>query len=363
VIEHHQGEVCYLQFDLYQQFPEIIHGVFTRHGGHSPPPYESLNVSWSGGDVLDNILPNRLLALRTLEIESYPCATLWQTHGADVAVFERDNWDDWRHDWGHRSYEVEGQELIWTFKPRRKADAIITRERGVTLALSFADCVPLVFYDPLQKVLGMAHAGWRSTARGIVAATVEAMSEQFGCKPHDIYVGIGPSIGPCCYEVSEQVQQLFQGRADVPFIAPATWGGATDWEPTRYTSLVRESAVFSTVPVGADLSPPTPPTADLSASACPTILSTSIIAPNKGDDSALDTMNRAPTLRTSLHLDLWQTNRNQLLMAGVLPEHIEAPGICTSCHRDRFFSHRGEHGKTGRFPVIMALRTSGFAHA
>jgi len=306
VIEHHQGEVCYLQFDLYQQFPEIIHGVFTRHGGHSLPPYESLNVSWSGGDVLDNILPNRLLALRTLEIESYPCATLWQTHGADVAVFERDNWDDWRHDWGHRSYEVEGQELIWTFKPRRKADAIITRERGVTLALSFADCVPLVFYDPLQKVLGMAHAGWRSTARGIVAATVEAMSEQFGCKPHDIYVGIGPSIGPCCYEVSEQVQQLFQGRADVPFIAPATWGGATDWEPTRYTNLVRESAVFS-------------------------------------------------TLGLHLHLDLWKTNRNQLLMVGVLPEHIESPCICTSCHKDRFFSHRGEHGKTGRFPVIVAL--------
>jgi len=57
-----------------------------------------------------------------------------------------------------------------------------------------------------------------------------------------------------------------------------------------------------------------------------------------------------------LHLDLWKTNRNQLLMAGLLPEHIELPGICTSCEKERFFSHRGEYGKTGRFPSILALR-------
>jgi len=56
------------------------------------------------------------------------------------------------------------------------------------------------------------------------------------------------------------------------------------------------------------------------------------------------------------HLDLWETNRNQLLMAGLLPEHVESPGICTSCEKARFFSHRGEYGKTGRFPSILALR-------
>src|SRR5258708_40102710 len=86
-------------------------------------------------------------------------------------------------DWAHRSYQVDRHELIWTTKPRRKADAIITRQRGVALTMSSADCVPLMFYDPVEGVIGMAHAGWRGTARGIAAATIDAMREQFGSRP------------------------------------------------------------------------------------------------------------------------------------------------------------------------------------
>jgi copper oxidase (laccase) domain-containing protein len=63
--------------------------------------------------------------------------------------------------------------------------------------------------------------------------------------------------------------------------------------------------------------------------------------------------------RNSLMLDLWETNRNQLLMAGLLPQHIELPGICTGCETHRFYSHRAEHGKAGRFPSIIALRNAG----
>jgi polyphenol oxidase len=303
VIEQRQGDVCYLQFNLLAQFPELTHGVFTRLGGYSRGPYRGLNISMSGGDNPDNILRNRLLTLQTLQLETYPCATLWLVHGADVATLGTDDtWDDWRSDWPYHSFCVEEQEVVWTFKPRRKADAIITRRRDVALALSFGDCPSILFYDPVQEVLGMAHAGWRGTARGVAAATVEAMREQFGSRPGDMWAGIGPSIGPCCYEVSPEVQQLFQGKAQFAEMPTGE----------QYRNLVRESAVFS--------------------------------------------LQQRPDGGPSLRLDLWQTNRNQLLMAGLLSEHIELPEVCTSCNTDRFFSYRGEHGITGRFPALLALR-------
>jgi YfiH family protein len=292
-----------MQFGHYRQFSELRHGVFTRLGGYSKTPYEGLNASFSTGDALENVVRNRLLVLQSLEIEAYPCATLWQVHGAEVATIDTESeiWDDWRDDWPHRSYCVGEQELVWTIKPRRKADALITRQRGVTLALSFADCTPVLFYDPVQGAIGMAHGGWRGTARGIALATVEAMSEQFACRPENIYAGIAPSIGACCYEITEQVRRLYMGEVEFNEMPTAE----------KYREKVRESAVFSTVQLA---------------------------------DS------------TSLRLDIRESNYNQLLMAGLLPEHIEMPGICTGCSTDLFFSHRMELGKTGRFPVVMALR-------
>ncbi len=301
MIEQQHGDARYLQFSHFLQFPDLIHASFTRLGGYSKTPYRGLNVSYSTGDDFDNVLRNRLLALKALQIQTYPCATLWMVHGAEVATLGVEQWDDWRADWPHRSYQIDQHELIWTTKPRRKADALITRHSGVALAMSSADCVPLMFYDPVERVVGLAHAGWRGTVRGIAAITIDAMGEQFGCNPYNIYAGIGPSIGSCCYEVTEEVQRYFMGQQEF------------DPDPTdvRYRKLVRESATFSVKRIQG---------------------------------------------RNSLRLDLWETNRNQLLMAGVLPEHIESSEVCTSCKKEHFFSHRGERGKAGRFPSILALR-------
>ncbi len=302
MIEQRRDNACYLQFSHYLQFPEITHGIFTRLGGYSPDPFQGLNTALSVGDSLENVLRNRLLVLQSLGIEDYPCVTIWQVHGADVATFNPNQniWDDWRTDWQHRSYMVDGHELIWTLKPRRKADAVITRQFGVALVQSFADCTPILFYDPVQRAIGMTHGGWRGTARGIALATVEAMQQQFGCNPRDICAGIAPAIGSCCYEVSEQVYKLYMGEEQFPEM-PAR---------EKYRKAVRESAVFST---------------------------------------------RQLPERVSIRLDIRETNYNQLLIAGLLPEHIEMPDICTGCSTDLFFSHRIEQGKTGRFPVVMAL--------
>jgi YfiH family protein len=301
LIEQQYGDARYMQFNHFLQFPDLIHASFTRLGGFSKTPYRGLNVSYSNGDDFDNVIRNRLLVLKTLQIQTYPCATVWMVHGSEVATLGTEPWDDWRTDWPHRSYHIDQHELIWTTKPRRKADALITKHCGVALAMSSADCVPLMFYDPVERVLGLAHAGWRGSARGIAAITIDAMEEQFGSSPINIRAGIGPSIGPCCYEISQEVRCYFMGQQEFDSITIHA----------RYRKLIRESASF--------------------------------------------TMKRKQG-RESLRLDLWETNRNQLLMAGVLPEHIEASEICTSCNTEHFFSHRGEHGKAGRFPSILALR-------
>ncbi len=305
MIEQQSEHACFLQFNQFLQSSEIAHGVFTRLGGFSSSPYAGLNASYSTGDSFDNVVRNRLAVLQALDIANYPCATLWQVHGAEVAVLatEQEVWDDWRSDWAHRSYRLDEQELVWTTKARRQADAIITRQAGAALALTFADCCPLLFYDPVQHVIGMAHGGWRGSARGVALATVEAMVARYDCQPRTILAAVAPSIGACCYEVSEQVQHLFTGQLqfdEMPTLA-------------RYRESVRASAVFST--------------------------------------------RRLPE-RSSLRLDIGATNRNQLLMAGLLPEHIETADICTGCRTDIFFSHRVEKGKTGRFPVILALKNS-----
>ncbi len=308
MIEQQCGDVCYMQFDQYTQFPELVHGIFTRAGGYSQPPYHSLNVSLSSGqERFEDAVRNRFQVLQSLDIAEYPCATIWMIHSGTVLNLDEQAWPDWGEDWPHRVYALDelgypaGTRLQWTFKPRTRGDALITRQRGIALAISTADCVPLLFYDPVTQAIGVAHAGWRGTARGIAAATVDAMKEQFGSRPADIRAGVGPSIGPCCYEVSTEVHELFLGQR------------AFEEMPTeeRYRELVASSAVFETVEL-----------------------------PHK----------------ESLRLNLWETNRKQLQMAGLAPEHIELPDICTSCAKDRFFSHRAEAGRTGRFPALLALR-------
>ncbi|GCE05386.1 peptidoglycan editing factor PgeF [Dictyobacter aurantiacus] len=299
MIERQYEDVRYLQFSHYSPFSELTHGVFTRVGGFSEAPYSSLNTSApprGGGDTFPNVIRNRQLALQALQLSGTPSATLWQVHGADVLTLDLSK--EWRTDWADMSY----YERAWTPATIRQGDAIISREREVAMALSFADCVPLTFYDPIQHVIGIAHGGWRGTARGISIATIEAMQQTFGSRPEDIYAGIAPAIGPCCYEVSQEVRQLFMGEQEFSSM------------PTNpaYRERIQRSATFSTV--------------------------------------------QLPDNRTSLRLDLQEANRQQLLMAGLTAEHIEVMRICTGCQTEQFFSHRKENGKTGRFVVIMALR-------
>jgi len=198
---HSSGDVRYYQFGSLQH-SDVVQAVFTRQGGVSPAPYASLNLSISTGDARENVAANRRRAFRALGREPESIADLWQVHSADVVVVDSPLGEDGRSP---------------------KADALVTDRPEVTLLLRFADCVPILLFDPVRRVIGVVHAGWRGTLLKAPAVAVKTMAEHYGSRPADILAGIGPSIGPCHYaigpEVVEQTRTAFGTEAD-PLLIP-----------------------------------------------------------------------------------------------------------------------------------------------
>lgn len=189
---HSHTDLRYYQFESFAQ-ADLVHAVFARHGGVSTGPFSSLNLSISTGDDRAHVRENRHRAFRALGRAPESIADLWQVHSADVVVVDRPHGED---------YESE------------KADALITNNPAATLLLRFADCVPILLFDPVRHVVGVVHAGWKGTLLKAPAAAVRAMTATYGSRPADIRAGIGPSIGPCHYEVGPEV--VAQTRAAFP---------------------------------------------------------------------------------------------------------------------------------------------------
>ena len=177
-------EVRYFQF---QNFPSTItHAIFTRQGGVSPAPWDSLNVGGTVGDSLANVRENRIRAFATLGRDPESLFDLWQVHGTR-AVFVREPRLPDRH--------------------QDKGDLLFTDNPKITLYMRFADCTPLLFVDSVQGIVGIAHAGWQGTVKGVATAAVNAMCKHYGSKPENIQAAIGPSIGVDHYEVGDEVIQ------------------------------------------------------------------------------------------------------------------------------------------------------------
>jgi len=174
--------------------PGIVHGVFTRRGGVSPAPWSSLNLGAMVGDDLARVRENRRLALEALGRTSESVFDVWQVHSAEVILAAAPRGD----------------------APLQQADAMLTDRAEVTLMMRFADCVPILLFDPERRAIGIVHAGWKGTLLKAPAAAVKAMVERYGCHPADIVAGLGPSIGPCHYAVGPEV--VAQTRAAFPSV-------------------------------------------------------------------------------------------------------------------------------------------------
>lgn len=181
MISHFAGD---LQYFTFESFPNsrLTHAVFGRHGGVSPAPYATLNMSISTGDSLANVRENRRRAYAAAGVAFASMATLWQVHGVEVKAI------------GSRPCD-----------PYTRADALITNRTDVSLFLRFADCVPILLYDPVRSAIGIAHAGWRGTVAGMAASVVQAMVAAYDSRPADLIAGIGPSISVERYEVGAEV--------------------------------------------------------------------------------------------------------------------------------------------------------------
>lgn len=178
------GGLVYYQFDQWTANSRLAHGIFTRLGGVSQAPWASLNLGGTVGDDQAAVRENHRRVYATLKLDGSRACTVWQVHSADTVVV--------RGPVPHRRWLA-------------RADGMVTDQSALPLAMRFADCTPILFYDPLKHVAGMAHAGWRGTVSGAAVSTLEAMCSAFGTRPQDVQAAIGPSIGPERYQVGEEV--------------------------------------------------------------------------------------------------------------------------------------------------------------
>ena len=174
-----------LRFSSLDQ-PDLVHAITTRDGGVSAAPYATLNMSWARPDDPAAVAENRRRVYAALEIDAARVAQAGQIHSNGVMVVEQ-------------AHAGRGSMERASVLP--PSDALITNQPDLYLLACFADCTPLLFFDPVRRAVGVAHAGWQGTVKQIGAATVQAMQDAFGSRPADLRVVIGPSAGPCCYNV------------------------------------------------------------------------------------------------------------------------------------------------------------------
>lgn len=171
MIRKKRDEVEWLEFELLAERPEVVHGVFLRHGGISPAPYGSLNAGETvTGDAAEHIFENRQRMLRALNVPRYISGM--QVHGDKAVVIDK-----------------EDQEV-------GDCDALMTQRTDVGLLIKHADCQAAILYDPVHRALANVHSGWRGNVKNIYAAAINKMIQAFGTKPADLLVGISPSLGP-----------------------------------------------------------------------------------------------------------------------------------------------------------------------
>lgn len=253
----------YFQFDSLRD-QQVFHAVLTRHGGFSEHPFDSLNTGGTVGDDPQAVLKNHHLIYETFGYQFESRFDVWQVHGNHVVC-------------------TDVPRSVGT--PHSRADGILTSQPDVTLFMRFADCVPILLFDPIRKVIGIIHAGWQGTYKRIARSAVEKMTKVYGSIPEMLLAGIGPSICQQCYQVGDDVRDAFD----------QAFGKTSD-------------AYFH-------------------------------------------------RQQGSQYLNLWQANRDILVETGVT--QVEVAGICTACNLADWYSHRAEHGKTGRFAIMMSITDNG----
>ena len=185
---HTKNDLVYLTSDVLEN-NAIVHGFSTRKGGVSPTPWDSLNLDDRRGDDLANVQENFRRLCTALDTDVQRAVLSRQVHRSDV----------------RRVTAVDCGKGLWQPQDYDSADALVTDVPGIPLIVFSADCNVLLLHDPVRRVIGAAHAGWRGTALDLPAKAVREMERLFGAKPENIRAAIGAGIGPCCFETHDDV--------------------------------------------------------------------------------------------------------------------------------------------------------------
>lgn len=172
IIEKNRRGILYYQFERFNELNFIDH-LFTSR------------IGWNNGNI-----PDKLSEI--LNMPKSNQVNLKQVHGTNIILVDSN--DDFKE-----LSKIEG-------------DGLITNIPNIILSTNHADCVPIYFIDQIKKVVGVAHGGWRGTYENISGKMIDKMKEVYGSESGDILVGIGPSIGPCCYEVGKDLGEQFKER-------------------------------------------------------------------------------------------------------------------------------------------------------
>lgn len=240
-----------------------------------------LNLSSTEWDTRENVIANRHKFQSALGAGDFTLVPMKQIHSDVVRVFHA------------------------TPEHPCNGDASATNRQVLLLAVQTADCVPILLADPRKRAVAAIHAGWRGTLSRVAEKTVGRMRAEFGSKPGDLFAALGPSIGPCCYEVG----------AD--FVA-------------KFTAQFADAADY-------------------------------FDEPRSGEEpNSLQWLNMAPPGHQpppkNVHLDLRKANCSQLLAAGLRTQNIFTSNLCTGCRTDLFFSYRKEGAQSGRLLSVVGLR-------
>ena len=272
----------------WDRFGWLWHGFSTRRGGLSTcyapegAPGE-LNLGLTADDKRENVLRNRRLLAEAVSGDAEtPLIMVRQVHSSVLVVAGKD---------------AGGRPC--------KGDGLMTDRPGILLGVQTADCTPVLVADRKRHAVAAFHAGWRGTVKRIVENGIGRMRLEFGSRPEDLVAAIGPGIGPCCYQVGEELLTEFESQFAY---ARELFHEVYDSDPVRkkYPMLFLTQRAPGHSPIG-----------------------------------------------PGLHLDVTEGNRRQLLDAGLRPGSIRVIGGCTSCHRELFFSHRGSRGRAGRMLSVI----------
>lgn len=269
IFQEQYTEPPYLEYPMFRETGIVKHGFSTRIGGVSKGCFSSLNLSFTRGDEEEAVRENFRRIGSAMGIRCEDMVFTHQTHTTNVRVV------------------TEADKGCGIVKPRTYSDVdgLVTDIPGICLVTFYADCVPLYFVDPVKKVIGLSHSGWRGTVGKIGKVTVETMCREFKSRPEDILAAVGPSICQDCYEVSEDVIEEFKMAFH-----------SRHWQSLFYK---KENGKYQ--------------------------------------------------------LNLWEANRIIFMEAGVLPENIHMPDLCTCCNPDFLFSHRASGGKRGNLAAFLGI--------